>query len=180
MKLFVIGSGRHGKDTVGEIIQDMTGLTFESSSMFCAEHVVTPWLEKLGITYDSLEECYADRVNHRQAWYEAIRDFNKDDESKLSAGIFAKYDMYVGIRSRVEFLAAKHLSDLSIWVDASKRVDVEDPTIKILPGDCDVIIDNNGTEEELKEKVTRLFNLIGKKGSKNPFVGADYGTLESM
>ncbi len=159
-KIFVIGHGRHGKDTVGEIIQEICGLTFESSSMFCAEHVVTPWLEKLGITYDSLDECYEDRVNHRMEWYDAIRDFNKEDESKLSAAIFNKYDMYVGIRSRVEFLAARHLSDLSIWVEASTRVPQVDPTCKILPTDCDIIIDNNGTEEELREKMVRLLNLI--------------------
>lgn len=159
-KIFVIGHGRHGKDTVGEIIQEICGLTFESSSMFCAEHVVTPWLEKLGITYDSLDECYEDRVNHRMEWYDAIRDFNKEDESKLSAAIFNKYDMYVGIRSRVEFLAARHLSDLSIWVEASTRVPQVDPTCKILSTDCDIIIDNNGTEEELREKMVRLLNLI--------------------
>ena len=162
-KIFVIGHGRHGKDTVGEIIQEICGLTFESSSMFCAEHVVTPWLEKLGITYDSLDECYEDRVNHRMEWYDAIRDFNKEDESKLSAAIFNKYDMYVGIRSRVEFLAARHLSDLSIWVEASTRVPQIDPTCKILPTDCDIIIDNNGTEEELREKMVRLLKLIAPK-----------------
>lgn len=160
MKIFVIGHGRHGKDTVGDVIRDMTGLTFRSSSMFCAEHVVTPWLEKLGITYDSLEECYEDRVNHRVEWYNSIRAYNEGDESRLSSAIFAEYDMYVGIRSRVEFLASKHLSDLSIWVEAGERVPQVDPTCKILATDCDIIIDNNGTEEELVEKTERLFALI--------------------
>jgi hypothetical protein len=158
MKIFVVGHGRHGKDTVGEYIQEHCGLTFESSSMFCAEHVVTPWLEKLGITYDSLEECYEDRVNHRVEWYNAIRAFNKEDESKLSAAIFDKYDMYVGIRSRIEFLAAKSLSDLAIWVESSERIPQVDPTCKILASDCDIIIDNNGTKDELREKLVRLFS----------------------
>jgi hypothetical protein len=170
MKIFVIGHGRHGKDTVGEVIRDMTGLTFESSSMFCAEHVVTPWLEKLGITYNSLEECYDDRINHRVEWYNAIRSFNQGDEARLSAAIFAEYDMYVGIRSRVEFLAAKHLSDLSIWVEAGQRVPQVDPTCKILATDCDIILDNNGTKRELVEKTERLFALI---------LGSSYDNLHS-
>jgi len=161
MKLFVIGQGRHGKDTAAEIIQEQYGLSFESSSMFCAEHVVTPWLEKLGITYDSLAECYADRLNHRMDWYNAIRAYNEGDESRLSAAIFDKYDMYVGIRSRIEFLASRSRSDLSIWVDARERVPQLDPSCKILPTDCDIIIDNNGTEEELRYKLTRLFAIIG-------------------
>lgn len=161
-KIFVVGHGRHGKDTVGEMINEACGLTFESSSMFCAEHVVRPWLEKLGITYDSLEECYADRVNYRIQWYEAIRAYNEGDESRLSAAIFSKYDMYVGIRSRIEFLASRSLSDLSIWVDASERIPQIDPTCKILATDCDIIIDNNGTEEELRKKLDRLLGLIAR------------------
>ncbi len=160
MKLFVIGHGRHGKDTVAEFVQKNYGLTFESSSMFCAEHVVTPWLEKMGITYDSLEECYEDRVNHRMDWYAAIRAYNEADESRLSTAIFAKYDMYVGVRSRVEFLASKHLCDLSIWVESSKRWPAMDPSCKILRGDCDVIVDNDGTIAELYARLTRLFDRL--------------------
>jgi hypothetical protein len=160
VKLFIVGQGRHGKDTIAEFVRENYGLTFESSSMFCAEHVVTPWLEKMGIIYDSLEECYEDRVNHRMDWYEAIRSYNKDDESKLSTAIFAQYDMYVGIRSRVEFLAAKHLSDLAIWVEASDRWPDVDPSCKILQGDCDISVDNNGTIEELYGRLTRLFDNL--------------------
>jgi hypothetical protein len=160
VKLFIIGQGRHGKDTVAEFVQKTYGLTFESSSMFCAEHVVTPWLEKMGITYDSLEECYEDRVNHRMDWYEAIRSYNKEDESRLSRAIFAKYDMYVGIRSRVEFLEARHLSDLSIWVEASERWPAIDPSCKILKEDCDVIVDNNGTIGDLYGRLKRLFDQL--------------------
>lgn len=160
MKLFIVGPGRHGKDTVGDILAKEYGLTFRSSSMFCAELVVRPYLAERGIVYPSLEVCYDDRHQHRVAWYEAIREYNQGNEARLSQAIFDEYDMYVGIRSRVEFLAAKHLSDLSIWVDASERVSADDPTIKIHPGDCDIIIDNNGTEDEMKDRLIRLFSLM--------------------
>ena len=161
MKIFIVGHGRHGKDTVAEFLREQYGLTFESSSYFCAEHVVKPYLEEnYGLKYHSVQECFDDRSNHREEWYRAIRTFNEENESRLSSSIFSKYDMYVGIRDRTEFLASKHLSDLAIWVDAFKRVPTADPTCKILPIDCDTIIDNNGTEEELKNKLTRLFSLI--------------------
>jgi hypothetical protein len=168
VKLFIVGQGRHGKDTVAEFVREHYGLTFESSSMFCAEHVVTPWLEKMGITYDSLEECYADRVHHRMDWYEAIRSYNREDESRLSTAIFASYDMYVGIRSRVEFLASRHLSDLSIWVEASDRWPAIDPSCKILREDCDIIVDNNGTIEELYGRLARLFDLMSSRMASKP------------
>lgn len=160
MKLFIIGHGRHGKDTVAEFINRHYGLTFESSSMFCAEHVVRPWLEKLGVVYETQEECYADRHNHRQHWFDAIRVFNEEDESRLSREIFYEYDMYVGIRSRTEFLASKQYSDLAIWVDAFERHPTADPTCEILKSDCDIVFDNNGTFEEQGFKLTRLFNLL--------------------
>jgi hypothetical protein len=164
MKLFIIGQGRHGKDTAADIIKDNYGLTFESSSMFCAEHVVRPWLTKQGITYASLEACYDDRANYRMEWYQAIRDYNAGDETRLSSAIFDVHDMYVGIRSRVEFLASRKLSDLSIWIDAAERKPQNDPSCKILAADADVIVDNNGTEEELEQKLLRLFNLILSAG----------------
>jgi hypothetical protein len=117
-------------------------------------------MAKLGVTYESLGECYADRHNHRQAWYEAIMAFNEDDPSRLSREIFDTYDMYVGIRSREEFLAARHYSDLAIWVDGFERRPEPDPTCKILKSDCDIVLDNNGTLEEQGYKLTRLFNLL--------------------
>ena len=160
MKLFIVGHGRHGKDTVAEFIRDKYGLTFKSSSFFCAEHVVRPFLEEHDITYRSTQECFDDRANHRELWYQAIKRYNKDDVSRLSKAIFNEHDMYVGIRDRTEFLESKHLADLAIWVDAFERVPAVDPTCKILRSDCDVIFDNNGTEEELLAKVARFFNLI--------------------
>jgi len=36
-KLLVIGHGRHGKDTVCEILRDKYGFSFESSSQFCSK-----------------------------------------------------------------------------------------------------------------------------------------------
>jgi len=162
MKLFIVGHGRHGKDTVAEFIRDDYDLNFQSSSMFCAEKVVRPWLaEHRGVVYATLEECYEDRLNRREDWYISIKEYNTPDLSRLSRGIFATYDMYVGIRDRDEFLESKVFSDLSIWVDASERKDYVDPTCKILKGDCDIIIDNNGTEAEAHDRITRLFGFLG-------------------
>lgn len=160
MKLFIVGHGRHGKDTVAEFLRDTYGLTFESSSMFCAEHICRPWMQDLGVTYNSFRECYADRHNYRLEWYKAISAYNEKEPSRLSREIFESYDMYVGIRSREEFLASKHLADLSIWVEAWDRHPEPDPTCKILRSDCDIILDNNGEIKESRKKLVRLFNLI--------------------
>ncbi len=160
MRLFIMGHGRHGKDTVADILKKHYGFTFQSSSLFAAEQVVRPWLKERGLVYNSPEECYADRANQRMEWYNAITDYNTPDLSRLSKSIFDKYDMCVGIRNRDEFLASEHLANFSIWVDASDRVHQADPSCKVLRTDADVIIDNNNSQQELEKRVLRLFNFL--------------------
>ena len=63
-KLLIIGHGRHGKDTVCEILKESYGFNFRSSSDFCAEKLVYPLLKDL-YNYNSYQEAYADRHNHR-------------------------------------------------------------------------------------------------------------------
>lgn len=156
MKLYIIGPGRHGKDTVAGIIHEALGLSFVSSSLFVAEKAVRPYLASLGIEYASLEECYEDRFNHRMAWRKAINDYNSPDLSRMSKELFDAHDIYVGIRHRGEFLAANQLADLSIWVDATRRVKECDPSLDIKPTDCDIRVTNNGTPDALRVKVLDL------------------------
>jgi hypothetical protein len=162
MKLFVIGNARHGKDSVCKILQEDFGLTFESSSCFCAKRAVEPWLkEKLGITYSSDEELYADRVNHRADWYNAITAYNTPDRSRLARELFEQFDVYCGLRNREELLASKAngTCDYVIWVDASARLPAEDnSSITVLKEDADYIIDNNGPEEELRGRVHHAYS----------------------
>jgi hypothetical protein len=161
VKLFVLGHARHGKDTVAEMIcANYEGLTFESSSHIAARDVVVPYLKEKGIVYNTVEDAYADRMNHRMDWYHAIKAYNTPNLRKLSHLIFDKHDIYVGIRDRDEFLAAKDMSDLAIWVDAYGRIPADDPTCKILPEDADVIISNRGSLKELERRVVRLMDAL--------------------
>lgn len=157
MRLFVVGPGRHGKDTVAQMIKGRLGLDFASSSEFVAKKACRPWLKEVyGIEYDTLEECYADRINHRAKWREAIENYCGDDLQRMSREIFQEHDVYVGIRRRKEFLASKHLANISVWVDASERIKEQDESLDILESDCDVTVTNNGGLEELKLKVRLL------------------------
>lgn len=120
-KFLIIGFARHGKDTAAEMLRVRHGLTFASSSWFAAESVVRPYLASRGIEYGSIEDCYADRVNRRADWFDAIRAHNADDPARLARDLLEDADIYVGMRSAVEFEATRHLFDLVIWVDASGR-----------------------------------------------------------
>ncbi len=170
-KILIIGYARHGKDTIAEIFRDHFGMTFVSSSIAACRIAIYPTLrERYG--YTSIEECYQDRVNHRQEWYDLISDYNSEDGSKLCKKIlfgtiplggepFPPNDCYVGMRSKREFEASKWMFSLIIFVDASERHPIEGrESCTNSPKDADIIITNNGSLEEFKEKVIRLGKMI--------------------
>lgn len=162
MKLFVLGHARQGKDTVGEMIQTKLGLSFVSSSWFACQKVIWPALKD---NYNSIEECFADRSNHRSKWYELICGYNMKDPARLSREIFNEYDMYVGLRNRKELIAARHLSNLVIWVDASERKPPEDTSSMTITRDmADVVVDNNGDLFDLEYRISRLCHTIKYRG----------------
>lgn len=149
MKLMVCGYGGHGKDTFCE----MLGMKFTSSSMVALEKVIWPFWGK--DYYSSKEICFNDRRYRRNIWYNMIKEYNKKDLTRLTRDILEENDVYCGIRDRDEFLEAKRqgLFDLSIWVDASDRLPpeaIDSCTLKM--SDCDIIVRNDGTLEELQEK----------------------------
>ena len=170
-KILVIGYSRHGKDTVSGMLSELYGLTFCSSSEFCANHVIstginegwTPKLRALQGKYSNAAECFADRHNHRNVWYETIRDYNRQDPTTLGREIFADYDIYCGLRNKAELHALKNarVVDLIIWVDASDRLPPESSeSCTVEPWMADFIIDNNGSEADLAFNVRLLSRWI--------------------
>jgi len=157
-KFLIIGAARHGKDSLAEILNEEFGYTFESSSQSAANIFLYDLLrDKYG--YTTPEECFEDRVNHRQEWYEAICDYNKDDKARLAKGILGRSDCYVGMRDRAEIneCMKQGIFDLIIWVDASDRLPMEDASSFNIDKTCaDIIVENNGTYEQFREKVIRL------------------------
>lgn len=162
MKLLILGNARHGKDTLAELLQENFGLTFMSSSQASADFFLYNQLkDKYG--YNSPEECFNDRVNHREEWYLSICDYNKDNRARLATDILSKTDCYVGMRDKAEFdeCVKQKLFDLIIWVDASKRLPLEPGTsFNISVSDADIVVENNGTYEEFVEKAKRIGKLL--------------------
>ncbi len=156
MKIMVIGNARHGKDSVCEVLSKDFGLSFVSSSQFVAERAVKPWLAERGITYDSFEAMYADRVNHRAAWFDAISAFNGEDPARLARELLEVHDIYCGMRCAKELAAVKAqgLVDFTFWVDASGRLPPEPASSMTVTKDmADWVIDNNGTADVLRGEV---------------------------
>ena len=158
LKLLIIGYGRHGKDTVCELLRDIHGYTFESSSKFCSKQFIFNNL-KDKYNYNSENECFADRHNHREEWYNAICEYNKDDAATLGFEIFKEYSIYCGLRNKAEFHAMKNqgIFDYVIWVDRSDHLPPESKdSMTLEQWMADYTIDNNSSLEMLQKNVNNL------------------------
>ena len=160
MKLLICGHAQHGKDSVADLLCDFNAYTASSSSFFVIKKLEKQMCKDLGLS--TAAEVYEKRSLHRQYLYEIIRDYNSPDKARLSKEILNEHQIYVGMRDLEEFNASKHLYDLKIWVDASGRgVPLEPITSFNIPKDeFDVIIENNGTYDQLVHKVARLANSL--------------------
>lgn len=160
-KLIIAGHARHGKDTVCEMMNMIGSYTYQSSSEAALHEFLYDKL-KIKYGYKTPEECFEDRVNHRQEWYDEICDYGKDDLTKIGRLIFSKADIYCGIRNQDELveLRRQRLYDYFIWVDASRRLPPEPSESMTICSKPDLIIHNNCTLNELKFKVFELVTFL--------------------
>lgn len=168
-KLLVIGHGRHGKDTVSEILCRNFKLSFISSSMFaCKKFIYRDLKDKYN--YKSIEECYDDRHNHRSEWYNAISTYCANDPSQLGKDIFSEHDIYCGLRNVREFVEMKKqkVFDACIWVDRSHHLPPENIDSMTLTADmADYIINNNSDLINLSTEIKKTYSKLTKKLKNN-------------
>ncbi len=158
-KICVLGYGRHGKDTVAELICNKRDYSFCSSSYFACEKAVFPTLSKK-YGYTALDECYEDRINHRAEWKQLITEYNSPDKSKLARELLLENDLYVGMRCKDELDACiqNDVFDTLIWVD-NNRVAPEDEsscTIRKENYKWDIFIPNYFSLQYLENQVNLL------------------------
>lgn len=161
--ILVIGHARHGKDTVAQMLADRYGYRFSSSSFFCLDKTI--WPNWGCAVYDTPEECYADRINHRQLWFQMILAYNTPDGSTLARAMLDEgFDLYVGMRSRHEFEAcrARNVFDHVIWVDRSELLgDEPQSSMELTREDADIVIPNNGGMALLTHQIDFIAHEIG-------------------
>lgn len=162
MKLLIIGHGRHGKDTVAEmLVERRPMLSFMSSSLFVAQTVVRGDLEDIGINYLTLEDCYEDRFNHRDFWRDSIARYCNPPE-RMAQGILSDHDIYVGMRTRREFVAARPLFDEVIWVDRS-FYEPPEPSCELTEDDATYYFNNNFGKRDLVYEMDDLQEFLERK-----------------
>lgn len=154
VRLLIIGHGRHGKDCVGEILARDYGLRSVSSSEFAAQKAVFPLVSDL---YPDWRAAYEDRHACRDLWFHAIAAYNLRPGPMLAEQILERHDIYTGMRKRAELDRSRHLFDLVVWVDASRRLPPEPGgSMELSADDADWIIDNSGPVGALPGEIAKL------------------------
>lgn len=162
MKLLILGYADHGKDHLAEVITDLKGLRSYSSSLLAIELFMFDALgPKYG--YKTHLELFENRRFHRPEMHNLIAEYNREDPARLAKQLLERADIYVGMRSILELEACREqkLFDAVIWVDASKRKPPEgEDSCQLSPADADIIVDNNGTKEDLRENAEALIEYL--------------------
>jgi dephospho-CoA kinase len=166
VKILIIGHARHGKDTVASFIKEEFGLTHMSSSEAALQLFAYDLLrDKYG--YQSKEECFKDRLNHRSEWYDMICEYNSKDQSRLAKDLLGMVDIYVGMRSDEELsecIENDLFGHIIAVYDPRKELEPESSMLIDIHKRASHIILNDGTLGELKERTTSLFKKILKNG----------------
>lgn len=165
MKILLLGHMKHGKDTIAEMIHQMFGLNYISSSQAAADLFIFNELKnKYG--YKTPEECFEDRVNHRKEWFDLIEEYNSEDKARLAKEILSICDIYVGMRSQkeIEECWRQGVFDFVIGVYDPRKVHEPEESFQIdLFQEADIIIPNGGSLGELEFKVYKLISNILKQ-----------------
>jgi hypothetical protein len=157
--LVVTGFKGHGKDTACYMLYQRFGIPFITSSAHACETFLFEQMVREGHPYRNAAECFADRDNHRDYWYEAIRAYNGDDPARMGREIFGRVSVYCGLRHMEELqaLKAEGLVDAVVWIDASSRKPPEAASSMSIPmSEADYVIDNNGTKMELESAINQF------------------------
>lgn len=151
--IVVTGHKKHGKDTVCSLIQRFSGLESQSSSRYALYNLdLMERLKERGLDYASKEDAYNDRDNHREIWFEEIRDINLTQDYILGKRLLSEVPIYNGIRNREELERLVHLGYVRsiVWVDAGERLPPEGKgSMTVTRDDATHVIDNNKTFTDL-------------------------------
>ncbi len=152
--ILIVGHGRHGKDTLAELITKHLGFKFRGSSQVAAKLVVYPFMKKF---YKNWKECFEDRLSdsRRQLWYNLICEYNEGDPTRLAREVCKGGYGYTGLRDKleVETAMAEGLFTHVIWIN-NPRLAENDKTMTFNYSDLQRM---NRKYPEVR--LTRVFNV---------------------
>ncbi len=160
LKIAIVGPSKVGKDLVGQHMYWLINKEERESHVryASASTIMLPLVAAgLGI---SKEEAWDTRHSAWKKWFDWANAYRKNDPTVIVRYCMDEYDIVTGFRDGEEISISreKGILDLVIYM-RSDRVP-SDPTLVVKEDDCDITITNNGSIEELKDKVKRLVSAL--------------------
>lgn len=158
MTICVLGYTEAGKTTAAEILAEILGANYANTS----DQLVEELAESLGIEPDHIRQ---NKAYYRQKLFDFGRARQKEDPLWPQAQQLRTANILTGLRNPNELEAARKykLYDLIIWINRPGYD--AGATDKLKPEDADVIINNNGSIEDLRAK---LLETIHNQSQGNP------------
>jgi hypothetical protein len=154
-RLMVVGYSGAGKETACLYLAEVTQLRFAgTTSVYLARHVAA----RLGV---SLQEAARTRHRDRRLWHRMGNEIRRQDPGLLVRESLGHAEITGGARGIEEVQACRRerLVDLIVWI-ANNRVR-RDSTVALGPDDCDLVVPNHGSLEELHRRLLRLAHHAG-------------------
>jgi dephospho-CoA kinase len=146
MKICVLGYTESGKSTAAKLLADYLGTRYADSS----DQLIEELANSLGIAPDHIRQ---NKASYREQLFTFGRARQKKDPLWPQSVQLRFADIITGLRNPNELEAArKHkLYDIIIWI--GRPGVVAGPTDKLQPSDADVVINNDGTVDDLRIKL---------------------------
>lgn len=146
-KLLLCGFTRSGKTTAAEIAARIIG----GKAVNMSDYIIADYAKANGHKENWV-------INHKEELRKKLFVFarakQKIDPLYPMSAALDDADVVTGARNKDEITASNHLLDLIIWIDRPGIL--KGDTDKIGPEDADIIILNDGTIEELEQKIRIL------------------------
>lgn len=162
MRLGIVGYSECGKDLICDTLRDKHGLRFTGGTSWHALRIV--WDSWGKHHYETAHQCYNDRRNHKDMWHTIIVAYNHGDPCRLYRRIMEESDILQGVRDDRELAGIKEAGLVDAWVWVHR--DVPKDTTKFSAEDCDYVLDNTGTIDDLIKNVNRLVESIKSSNQK--------------
>lgn len=154
-RILIAGPGESGKDTAARWFGENTTLRYSHSTSWylCKAYAAS--------TDRRADVVYEDRRNRRQELYDFGCTLRADAPGHIIDMTLRDNEVICGVRETKEVVYAreKNIVDLVLWVKSDRAAD--DPTMEFGPDLCDVIVENNGTVDELAARLGSLSRLLG-------------------
>ena len=99
----------------------------------------------------------------RMLWFHTGNEVRSSDPALLAKMAFENGDVSGGVRGlpEIEAIRRDRVADMIVWVERDVPTD---PTMEFGREYADVVIENNGTIEDLRVRVTALASLFNNCG----------------